>query len=159
MTQTSTPQRSNLKAVAGFVRRDLLRIVIASVLLAVPCFWQRYVGFGDFPSHVYNAWLYPKVARGELQGLAVSGQHTNILADMALTFLMRLVGVDLAQRLVLAGAALLMFWGVFALIASLRNEITWSLSPMIAMLSYGWAFQLGFLNSFIAAALALWLLA
>src|SRR3954465_816481 len=119
MTQTSTPQRSNLKAVAGFVRRDLLRIVIASVLLAVPCFWQPHVGFGDFPSHVYNAWLYPKAAAGELPGLTVSGQHTNILADVLLTWLMPRVGVDLAQRMVLSVAALLMFWSVVALAGSL----------------------------------------
>src|SRR3954463_942451 len=115
MTQASTPQRSHLKAAAGFFRENPLRIVLTSVLLIVPCFWQPHVGFGDFPSHVYNAWLYPKVAAGELPGLIVSGQHTNILADVLLTWLMPLVGVDLAQSIVLSFAALLMFWSVVAL--------------------------------------------
>src|SRR6266581_8293835 len=102
MTQIPNPQRSNLQAATNFVRKNLLRIAIASAVVALPCFWQAHVGFGDFPSHVYNAWLYPKVAAGELQGLAASGQHTNILADVLLTSLMQHLGVDLAQRIVLS---------------------------------------------------------
>ncbi len=159
MTQIPNPQRSNLQAATSFARKNSLRVAIVSVVVAIPCFWQPHVGFGDFPSHVYNAWLYPKVPAGELQGLATSGQHTNILSDVLLTWLIQHTGVEPAQRLVLSFAALLMFWGVFALIGSLRRKTEWWITPMIVMLGYGWAFQLGFLNSFIASALGIWLFA
>src|SRR4051812_16199642 len=122
MKQIPDPQRSNVHAAVEFLRKNPFRIAIVSLVAAGPCFWLPHVGYGDFPSHVYNAWLYPKVAAGELQGVTVSGQHTNILADVLLTWLIQHVGVDLAQRIVLCVAAWLMFWGVFALTGSLRGK-------------------------------------
>jgi len=134
------------------VRQNPARVAVASVLILVPCFWQKHAGFGDFPSHVYNAWLYPKVESGELQGLAASGQHTNILCDVLLTWLIPHVGVVISERLVLSAAVLLMFWGMFAAAAALSGRTTWMVAPFLAMLCYGWAFQLGFLNSYLSTA-------
>ena len=129
-----------------------MRVLLSSLLVLIPCFWQAHVGFGDFPSHLYNAWLYPKVAAGELPGLTVSGQHTNILSDVALTWLLQHASAQTAERVVLAGAALLMFWGMFATVAAINDCPSWWVTPFLAMLSYGWAFQLGFLNSYLATA-------
>src|SRR5262249_48085841 len=71
-------------------------------------------------------------------------------------WLIGVVGVDLAQRLTLSLAVLLLFWGLFALIAAFRRTPPWWIAPMLAMLAYGWAFQLGFLNSYLATGIALW---
>jgi hypothetical protein len=59
---------SNLADAARFLRKYYARILGISLLVLIPCFWLPHAGLGDFPGHVYNAWLYPKVARGELQG-------------------------------------------------------------------------------------------
>ena len=134
------------------MRQQSARALAVSLLILIPCFWQPHIGFGDFPSHVYNAWLYPKVAAGEVQGLTVSGQHTNILSDVALTWLLQHASVQTAERTVLAGAVLLMFWGMFAMVGALTGRVAWWVAPFLAMLAYGWAFQLGFLNSYLATA-------
>jgi hypothetical protein len=118
----------------------------------IPCFWQAHAAFGDFPSHLYNAWLYPKVAAGQVPGLTISGQHTNILSDVVLTWLLQHTTVKVAERVVLAGAVLLMFWGMFATVGAISSRAPWWVAPFLAMLTYGWAFQLGFLNSYLATA-------
>jgi len=146
---------SNLARAVHFLRQYYARVLGISLLVLVPCFWQTHIGFGDFPSHLYNAWLYPKVAAGELQGLTVSGQRTNILSDVVLTWLLQHTSAHAAERIVLAGAALLMFWGIFAVVTAVSGRITWWLAPFPAMLTYGWAFQLGFLNSYLATAFCL----
>ena len=137
---------------ARFLRQQPARALGVSLLILIPSFWQRHVAFGDFPSHLYNAWLYPKVAAGELHGLTVSGQHTNILSDVVLTWLLQHASVQTAERIVLASAVLLMFWGMFAVVAAASGRTSWWLAPFLAMLTYGWAFQLGFLNSYLATA-------
>src|SRR4051794_40564294 len=107
MMQASMPQSSNLNPAAGFIRKNPLAIVITSVLLSVPCFWLPHAGWGDFPSHVYNAWLAPQIERGELPGLALAHLHTNVLTDLALQSLISNVGVNAAQRIVLSISVLL----------------------------------------------------
>src|SRR3954447_22406389 len=37
--------------------RSIFLFVFSSLMLLIPCVWQPHVGFGDFPSHIYNAWL------------------------------------------------------------------------------------------------------
>ena len=150
---------SNLAHASRFLRQYCSRILGISLLVLIPCFWLPHAGWGDFPSHVYNAWLYPKVAAGELQGLTVSGQHTNILADVALEWLIPGVGANVAQRIVLSASVLLMFWGIFALVAAISRRPPWWLMPIFAMLTYGWAFHLGFLNSYVATAICFWIFA
>jgi len=150
---------SNLAHAARFLRQYYSRILGISLLVLIPCFWLPHAGWGDFPSHAYNAWLYPKVAAGELQGLTVSGQHTNILADVALEWLIPGVGANVAQRIVLSASVLLMFWGIFALVAAISRRPPWWLMPIFAMLTYGWAFHLGFLNSYVATAICFWIFA
>ena len=145
---------SNLARAAGFVRQHYTRVLLTSALVLIPCFWQSHAGFGDFPSHLYNASLYPKVAAGELHGLTVSGQHTNILSDVLLTSLLQHASASVAERVVLASAALLIFWGMFAMVATISARPSWWLSPFFAMLTYGWAFHLGFVNNYIATGLS-----
>src|SRR4051812_13577636 len=84
-----------------FLRAHPLRVLLISAALAIPCLWTSHPGTGDFPSHVYNAWLYPQVARGEIPGVATQNVHTNLVTDVALTWGIERLGLMTAQRLVL----------------------------------------------------------
>ena len=97
--------------------------------------------------------------RGQLPGLTLAHQHTNILTDIALQWLIAHVGVGAAQRVVLSASVLLMFWGIFGMVAAITRRSPWWLMPIFAMLTYGWAFHLGFLNSYVATAICFWIFA
>jgi hypothetical protein len=150
---------SNLAYAARFISQYYARILGISLLVLIPCFWLPHAGWGDFPSHVYNAWLAPQVERGELPGLTLAHQHTNVLTDAALECLIARVGVNAAQRGVLSASVLLMFWGMFAIVAAISGRTPWWLMPVFAMLTYGWAFHLGFLNSYVSTAICFWIFA
>ena len=156
MTPALNRQRSNLQIGAAFVRKNLLLIAIVSALVLIPCFWLHHAGWGDFPSHVYNAWLASQVERGELPGLTLAHLHTNFLTDVILEWLIPHVGLSGAQRIVLSISVLLMFWGMFAIVAAISRRQPWWLAPILAMLCYGWAFHLGFLNSYVSTAICFW---
>jgi hypothetical protein len=144
---------SNLARAARFLRQYPARFVGISLFVLVPCFWQAHAGFGDFPSHVYNAWLAPQIERGELPGLTLAPLHTNVLTDLTLQRLIEHVDVNAAQRIVLSISVLLMFWGIFALVAAIGRRAPWWLLPIFAVLCYGWAFHLGFLNNYVSTAI------
>ena len=71
---------------AGFRGRFLYAIV--SLLTGIPCIWQQHVQACDLSSHLYNAWLVNQVSAGNLPGLYVVPQFTNVLFDHLLSFLM-----------------------------------------------------------------------
>ncbi len=49
---------------------------------------------------------------------------------------------------------LIFFWGVFTLVAAASGQPPWFLAPCIAMLTYGYAFNMGFLNYYLSLGLA-----
>src|SRR4051794_33638091 len=127
---------------------------IVSVMLLLPCLWQPQVGIGDFPSHIYNAWLATLIEQGKLPGMALAHLKTNILVDSALMSSLQRFSVAASEKLVLGTSVLIFFWGVFALAYSANGKRPWSVAPLIAVVAYGVIFQLGFSNFYLATGIS-----
>lgn len=125
----------------------------------LPCVWQKHVINGDLGSHLYNAWLATGVERGEYPGLYVARVHTNVLFDILLTRLISHFGPATAERLGLSITILIFFWGTFAAVRTLSGKGAWALTPLILILTHGWALQIGFMNFYLATGIALFALA
>lgn len=154
--------RSNLRLALRFVGQRWGLIGATSVALLLPVFWHRRIEAGDLASHTYNAWLAQLIERGQAPGLYMAQQWTNFLVDVALTRLGSVFGFVVAEKVVVSVCVLIFFWGAFALVASATRRAPWFLVPAVAMIAYGWTFQMGFLNYYLSlgsgflAVAALW---
>src|SRR5260370_37782562 len=72
--------------------------VILALLISIPCFWQPHIQADDLSSHLYNAWLVNQVQAGQLQGLFVVRQFTNVLFDHLLSFLLNRGSLVFTER-------------------------------------------------------------
>ena len=113
---------------------------------------------GDLGSHIYNAWLAQLIAKGQAPGLVVVGQSTNVLFDLLLSVLLRACGAAAAQRIAAALAVLVFFWGAFAFAGAVARRKPWEMAPVVAALSYGWVFHMGFFNFYLSLGLCFWAL-
>jgi hypothetical protein len=136
-----------------FLRRYWFRVLTVSALLIVPCLWHRHIEAGDLGSHVYNAWLVQLIARGQAPGLYVTPQWNNILFDVTLQHLANWVGFPAAEKIAVSGCALIFFWGVFGFVSAVTEQAPWTLTPCIAMLAYGYSFNMGFMNYYLSIGL------
>jgi hypothetical protein len=134
------------------------RYALASAALLIPCFWQSRIQAGDLGSHIYNAWLAELIRQGRAPGLSIVPQTTNVLFDLLLDALFRLVGSAAAQRIAVSLSVLVFVWGAFAFVAATARR-EWALLPAIAMLAYGWVFHMGFFNFYLSLGLCFWALA
>ena len=141
---------SSLKAAAVFLRRFWLQVLAISAALLVPCFWHRRIEAGDLASHVYNAWLAQLIERGQAPGLYLARQWNNVLFDFLLLKTGNLFGLPAAQKIIVSLCVLIFFWGAFALIAAVSRRPPWFLLPALAMLAYGWTFNIGFFNYYLS---------
>jgi len=128
---------------------------LASIALAVPCFWQSRIQAGDLASHSYNAWLAELVRSGRAPGLRVARQSTNVLFDWVLGALAAPLGPEWAERLAVALAVLVFAWGAFSFVSAVSGRRAWDLLPCIAMLAYGWVFHIGFFNFYLGLGFSL----
>ncbi|HEY1239606.1 MAG TPA: hypothetical protein VGF16_03570 [Bryobacteraceae bacterium] len=124
-----------------------------------PCFWQSRIQAGDLSSHIYNAWLVELIERGQLPGLAVARQTTNVVFDWMLSALLHALGAEWAQRLSVSLAVLIFVWGAFAFVSAISRRPAWRWLPCLAMLAYGWVFHMGFLNFYLSLGFCFWALA
>jgi hypothetical protein len=155
VTPEATAQSaSGLAAALHFLRQSWLRIVAISGVLLVPCFWHRRIAAGDLASHTYNAWLVRLIERGQAPGLWLARQWQNTLFDTMLSGLGGVFGLQAAEKIAVSVAVLIFFWGAFALVSAIARRVPWHLAPAIAMFTYGWTFQEGFLNYYLAIGLA-----
>jgi len=145
--------------VVGFLRRSKLRILLLSAVLAVPCFWHRRIEAGDLASHVYNAWIAQLIEKGEAPGLYLAGRWDNVLFDLMLLHLGKLFGLSIGEKVAVYACVLIFFWGVFAFLAAVTERAPWFLSPCVAMLAYGYSFNMGFMNYYLSLGLACFALA
>jgi hypothetical protein len=136
-----------------FIRDYLLRILIVSTLVLVPCFWHREIVSSDLGSHLYNAWLAQLTRHGQAPGLWLSSQHTNVLFDYLLSGFGALFGLHAAEKIAVSISVLIFFWGIFALVSAATRRAPWYLSPCIALFTYGWTFHLGFFNYYLSLGL------
>lgn len=147
------PAREPSQAVQ-FVSANKWLITAVSAVMIVPCLWHRHIEAGDLGSHVYNAWLAQLVERGQAPGLYIVRQWNNVLFDWMLLHTANVVGFAAAEKIVVSACVLIFFWGVFAFMATMSGRPPWFLTPCIAMLAYGYSFNMGFLNYYLSLGLA-----
>ncbi|MFN7997667.1 MAG: hypothetical protein U0Q18_28875 [Bryobacteraceae bacterium] len=161
--QTEVPQLSGEACAAAQAvqpsRRHWIPYAAVSVLILVPCFWQQRIQAGDLSSHIYNAWLAQLVERGQAAGVTLARQSSNVLFDLMLSALFNAFGPRPAERIAVAAAVLIFFWGAFGFVWnwSRKNSRSapWFLAPCLAMLSYGWVFHMGLFNFYLSLGLCL----
>src|SRR5713101_5036197 len=141
---------------ANFIQRTPIRAVLISVLVLAPCFWQPHIQAVDLSSHLYNAWLSILIGEGKAPGLAIVSQHTNVLFDLVLAGLMRALGPWGAEHIAVPLAVLVFFWGAFVMICCISHRRPWYILSLIAMLSYGWTYHMGFMNFYLSLGLCFW---
>jgi hypothetical protein len=135
-------------------------IAVVTLLLLVPCFWQPHIMAGDFPSHIYNAWLAGQIEQGKLPAqLSLAHPITNVLADWISEKLLYLAGPTATERIVAGAAVEIFFWGAFCFIAATAGQRCWIIAPILAMIAHGLIFQIGFLNFYLSTGLSLWMMA
>src|SRR6267143_23737 len=137
-----------------FLRQFKLRVSLLSTLLGIPCFWHRRIEAGDLASHVYNVWLAQLIAKGQAPGLYLVSRWDNVLFDFALLHLANFLGFSIAAKIAVYACVLIFFWGVFAFVAVVTGRPPWFLTPSIAMLAYGYSFNMGFMNYYLSLGLA-----
>ena len=151
------PAHPSLSAVfAKFIRVQALKVFSISVLLLVPCFWHRTIVAADLGSHLYNIWLAQLIRQGQLPGLWLASRWNNVLFDYLVLFLARFFSVPVAGKIVVSLSVLIFFWGVFAFISAAARRAPWFLVPGIAMVAYGYTFQMGFSNYYLSLGLGFW---
>jgi hypothetical protein len=139
-------------------RKSAVIFSALSILLLIPCYWQPRLQAGDLSSHIYNAWLAQLIETGHAQGLAIASQTTNLLFDLMLGGLYRVLGAEAAQRIAVSIAVLVFAWGAFAFVSKVAGRRPWHLLICIAMLAYGWVFHMGFFNFYLSLGLCFWAL-
>ena len=155
----STAEKPVASRPVGAAWRTSLGILAISAVVIAPCFWHRYLEAGDLGSHIYNAWLVQLISRGQAPGLWVASQWNNIFFDLLLSGLSKVVGLNLAARISAAFAILIFFWGAFAFVYAITRRAPWHITPLLAMVSYGWTFNRGFFNYYLSLGLAFFALA
>jgi hypothetical protein len=143
-----------LAQTAVFVREHWLKLLALSLIVLAPCFWHRRIEAGDLGSHLYNAWLAHLIERGQATGLVIAPLWTNVLFDHMLAGLARIFSMHAAEKVAVSLAVLIFFWGGFALAAAAARRAPWFIVPLIAMVAYGWTFEMGFFNYYIALGLS-----
>jgi len=127
-----------------------------SLLVLLPVYWQPRVQAGDLSSHIYNAWLAQLIETGRTEGLEIVRQTTNILFDLMIAALFRVVGAEAAQRISVSIAVLVFVWGSFRFVSAVAGRKAWHLLPCIVMLAYGWVFHMGFFNFYLSLGFCFW---
>lgn len=151
----ATPVATPSLAVALRTMRDhWAKLTAISAVAIIPCFWHPHIEAGDLGSHVYNAWLVQLIQKGQAPGLWIARQWSNILFDLLLSNLGSVFGLRVAEKIAVALAVLILFWGAFALIAAATRRAPWRLTPVLAMITYGWTFHAGFFNYYLSIGLA-----
>lgn len=155
--EISSSARDNAQAVGvalQFLREHWLRITVISALALLPCFWHAEIEADDLGSHLYNAWLVQLIHRGQAPGLWIAHVWTNVLFDYMLSGFGVMFGLHAGEKLSVTLAVLIFFWGTFAMVAAATRRAPWFLAPCIALIAYGWTFEMGFFNYYLSLGLA-----
>jgi hypothetical protein len=161
-TQISPQFSRNNQSVAPssrWIRSSGWKVLLASCLALIPCFWHPRIEAGDLPSHTYNTWLTSLVIHGQAPGLGIASQTNNILFDVLLFRLTSMFGFIVGERIAVCIAVLTFLWGAFLFCRSLSGSDAWSLLPLLITFSYGWTMQMGFFNFYLSLGLSFFALA
>src|SRR5262245_17736933 len=151
--------RFALEAALRFLRDNAVAVVLVSLLLLIPCFWHTHIQAGDLGSHIYNAWLAQLAERQPISGGIVVRQWSNVLFDLMVRHTASRFGFLAAEKIAVSIVALVFFWGAFAFLTCVSGRAPWLLTPFLAILAYGYAFHMGFMNYYLSIGLALFALA
>lgn len=152
--QLTTIEMSAESQSGQIVRMRKWLVVAVSLAMIVPCVWHRHIEAGDLGSHVYNAWLVQLIEKGQGPGMYIERPWNNVLVDWLMLHCANLLGFPAAEKIVVSACVLIFFWGVFAFVSAISGRPPWMLAPCIAMLSYGYSFNMGFLNYYLSLGLA-----
>jgi hypothetical protein len=155
----TTQNDSTILRALRFARARLATVAACSALIIVPCFWHSHIEAGDLPSHTYNAWLAQLVEQGRAPGLYIAHQWTNTLFDFLLLYCTKILGFSAGPKIAVAFCVLTFFWGIFSFATAAGSAEPWFLSPFVAMLAYGYTFNMGFFNYYFSVALSCFALA
>ena len=154
-----SPGKSAFASAVRYVRKHPLRHVLVSAIILVPCFWHRHIEASDLGSHLYNAWLAQLIAHGQAPGLWIVHQWTNVLFDLLLSGFGSAFGLAAAEKIAVSLCVLIFFWGLFALISAATGSAPWLLIPVTALVTYGYTFEMGLLNYYLALGLSFFCIA
>src|ERR1700685_1660167 len=121
LSQLPVPSESRSSVLAGsthFIRQNYLKFLAISGLVVVPCFWHRRIIAGDLASHTYNAWLAQLIEHGQVTGLWIERRWNNVLFDLLLSGLGKVLSLHAAEKIAVSVAVLIFFWGVFAFVSA-----------------------------------------
>jgi hypothetical protein len=149
-----TEKNNALLRALRFVRTNILLMSAVSAAVIIPCFWHSRLEAGDLPSHTFNAWLATLIQQGRAPGLYLAPRWHNILFDLLLLYSAKLLGFAAGPKIVVAISVLIFFWGIFSFVAAISERPPWLLTPCIAMLAYGYTFNMGFFNYYLSMGLA-----
>lgn len=135
-------------------RVNAVKVLAVSATLLAPCFWHKALVAGDLGSHLYNAWLVQLAKSGQAPGLWISAQKTNVLFDWMLEGFASFLPIHLAGRAAVYISVLTFFWGAFSFVSVARGRPAWVIAPLLAMVAFGWTFQVGFFNYYLSLGLA-----
>jgi hypothetical protein len=150
----SESRSSVLTVPARFIRRRYPKFLAISALVLVPCFWHRRIIAGDLASHMYNAWLAQLIEHRQVSGLWIERRWNNALFDLLVGGLGKVFSLHAAEKIAVSAAVLVFFWGVFAFVSAAGRRVPWFLVPVIAMITYGYTFQMGFFNYYLSIGIA-----
>jgi hypothetical protein len=122
--------------------------------MLIPCFWHRHIIAGDLASHMYNAWLAQLIERGQISGLWIERRWNNVLFDLLVSGLGKVFSLHTTEKIAVSVAVLIFFWGVFAFVSAADRRAPWFLVPVIAMITYGYTFHMGFFNYYLSIGIA-----
>jgi hypothetical protein len=152
--EMSPQHKSALRTAIDFVRQHRWKFISISLIVLIPCFWHRRIEAGDLGSHTYNAWLEELIQQKRLPGLWIAKQSTNVLFDYLLSGFGSVLGLRVAEKIAVSLSVLIFFWGVFGMVAASAKRAPWFLIPLIAIFTYGWTFEMGFLNYYLSLGLS-----
>src|ERR1700720_555005 len=138
VSQLSVPSESESRpsvfaASTHFIRQNCLKFLAISALVVVPCLWHRRIIAGDLASHTYNAWLAQLIEHGQVSGLWIERRWNNVLFDLLLSGLGKVLSLHAAEKIAVSVAVLIFFWGMFAFVSAAGERAPWFLVPVIAM--------------------------
>jgi len=151
------PAENNALAIGEalrFLRQHWLRVTAISALALLPCFWHAEIEADDLGSHLYNAWLVQLIHQGRTPGLWIAHVWTNVLFDYTLSGFGAIFGLHAGEKIAVALAVLVFFWGIFAMVAASTRRAPWLVAPCIALAAYGWTFEMGFFNYYLSLGLS-----
>ncbi len=103
---------------------------------------------------MYNAWLAQLIERGQVTGLWLDSRWNNVLFDLLGSGLGKFFSLQVTEKIAVSVCVLVFFWGTFALDSAASERAPWFLVPVIAMITYGYTFHMGFFNYYLSLGLS-----